>query len=53
MKSISAKIVPCTHKKSVTTVQLITFKPLRYCSKEAIGLDVKASFASRPESGIK
>ena len=52
MNSISAQIVSCTHKKSVTPVQLITFKPLRYYSKETIGFDVKAPFASRPASGI-
>ena len=50
MNSISAQIVPCTHKKSVTPVQFVTFKPLRYCLKETVGLDVKASFASRPVS---
>ena len=28
--------------------QFVIFKPLRYCFKETIGFDVKASFASRP-----
>ena len=30
--------------------QFVVFKPLSYCFEEAIGFDVKASFASRPVS---
>ena len=30
--------------------QFLLFKPLSYCFQEAIGFDVKASFASRPVS---
>ena len=29
-------------------LKFVIFKPLSYCSKETIGFDVKASFASRP-----
>ena len=32
--------------------QFVIFKPLTYCFKETIGFDVKASFASRPESRL-
>ena len=32
--------------------QFVIFKPLSYCFEEAIGFDVKASFASRPESRL-
>ena len=32
--------------------QFVIFKPLRYCFFETIGFDVKASFASRPESRL-
>ena len=28
--------------------QFVTFKPLSYCFKETIGIDVNASFASSP-----
>ena len=34
------------------SVQFVIFKPLRYCFKETIGFDVKASFASRPVSRL-
>ena len=33
-------------------IQFIIFKPLSYCLEEAIGFDVKASFASRPVSRL-
>ena len=52
MNSISAQIVPCTYKKSVTPVQFVAFKPLRYCFEETIEFDVKTSFASRPVSHL-
>ena len=29
-------------------LQFVILKPLSYCFKEAIGFDLKASFASRP-----
>ena len=32
--------------------QLVIFKPLSYCFEETIGLDVKASFVSRPVSHL-
>ena len=48
MNSISAQIQPCMHKKSVTPVQFVIFKPLSYCFEETKGFDVKALFASRP-----
>ena len=32
--------------------QLLIFKPLSYCFKEAIGFDVKATFTSRPLSRL-
>ena len=32
--------------------QFVIFKPLKYCFEETIGFDVKASFASRPESRL-
>ena len=32
--------------------QFVIFKPLSYCFEETIGFDVKASFASRPESRL-
>ena len=35
-----------------TIVQFVIFKPLSYFSEETIGFDVKASFASRPESRL-
>ena len=35
-----------------THVQFVIFKPLSYCFEETIGLDVKASFASRPVSRL-
>ena len=38
--------------KAETSVQFVIFKPLSYCSKETIGFDVKASFASRPLSRL-
>ena len=33
-------------------VQFVIFKPLSYCFKETIGLDVKALFANCPESRL-
>ena len=35
-----------------TFYQFVIFKPLSYCFEERIGFDVKASFASRPESRL-
>ena len=32
--------------------QFVIFKPLSYCFKDATGFDLKASFASRPESRL-
>ena len=34
------------------TAQFVIFKPISYCFEEAKGFDVKASFASRPESRL-
>ena len=33
-------------------LQFVIFKPLSYCFQETIVFDVKASFASRPESRL-
>ena len=35
---------------NVPLIQFVIFKPQSHCFKETIGFDVKASFASRPES---
>ena len=35
-----------------TITQFVIFKPLSYCFQETIGFDIKASFASRPESRL-
>ena len=35
-------------EKSYKTIQFVIFKTLRYCFKERIRFDVKASFTSRP-----
>ena len=32
--------------------QFVIFKPLSYCFQETVGFDVKASFVSRPVSGL-
>ena len=34
------------------TAQFVIFNPLSYCFEGTIGFDVKASFASRPESRL-
>ena len=39
-------IIPYSNKSG--SVQFVIFNPLSYCFEEAIGFDVKASFASRP-----
>ena len=36
----------------IVIYQFVIFKPLSYCFEETIGFDVKASFASRPESRL-
>ena len=40
----------CNAKVKLSPLQFAIFKPIRYCFKETKGFDVKASFASRPES---
>ena len=37
---------------TIVVLQFVIFKPLSYCFKETTGFDVKASFASRPESRL-
>ena len=34
------------------SIQFVIVKPLSYCFEETIRFDVKASFASRPESRL-
>ena len=36
----------------IICIQFLIFKPLSYCFEETIGFDVKASFASPPESHL-
>ena len=35
-------------EKYTSPLQFVIFKPLNYCFKETIGINVKASFTSRP-----
>ena len=44
--------VPYPNGGSVTPIQSVMFKPLRYCFEETIGFDEKASFARHPVSRL-
>ena len=46
------KLIFCQKIDLEKLIQFITFKPLSYRFEETIGFDVKASFASRPESRL-
>ena len=42
----------CYTESALGVDQFVILKPLSYCFEETIGFDVKASFASRPESRL-
>ena len=39
-------------EENIWPFQFVIFKPVSYCFEETVGFDVKASFASRPESRL-
>ena len=47
-----SKFVDSFLKNVNLILQFVIFNPLSYCFEETIGFDVKASFASRPESRL-